>query len=279
MYNYNDQGFIESIILPNGNIISKKNLFSNGYDYQIDSIKLYHNKNRKGSYREIQNIFATLFRLDNEDDWLYLVTEDIQTYGFIRIEDLAEQSSYGYLRDKWQNDENPAINGNNNVQRYGPLLVIETKNKTIKIWDSFKKNWGTQIYVLRDILDDDNLLFSAHIYEGGRYFIYNISQEKEIVAFNFGKILFNETRTALVAYGSREYEPPTLELYSIDAHEYKKEIVIDTYTLFNISENASPYYELEWENNDRFIMTYRDIGVCTIYYENDEWKFNITVNS
>jgi hypothetical protein len=273
---------IAGIDLPDGKYVhvSRNDLGGDGYDYKIDAIKLYYTQNIDAAYKKIVNKNVRLFKNDSDDDWLYLITEDLKNYGFIRIKDISEESFYGDLEKNASsqnsyrerlNLEYSIIKTNQNIERYGPLLIIKAGNKTIKFLDTFRK-WGdVKRYLLIDMFEDNNLLIFEQHWEGSLYFIYNTDKEAQIAKFNESP-LFNENNSAFVSYGRMYTESPSFVLYSINNHEYKKEKEADIYTLLDIKKDTYPKYEIEWLNNTTLEIKYENIGSYIVYYEDEKWQ-------
>jgi hypothetical protein len=284
---YNEAGTIESFILPDGRIINRNSLTHEGYPYKIDSIKLYYTQTIESAYKKIVNTFVILYKNDSNDEWLYLVTNDLKNYGFIRVEDISENSFYGNLTNnmnsgnfytKRLNQEYSVRKTHENIERYGPLLMIKLDTKIVKIWDAFSvRGWNSvKDHLLIDIFENNDLLLYVQRYEGGFYVIYNMDKEDQVAIFNEVP-LFNENKSAFVSYGSFYSEAPTFELYSINKNEYKKEKEANICALLGINENFYPYpkYEIKWLNNTTLEIKYENIGSYTIYYENNEWQEEI----
>jgi hypothetical protein len=273
-----DRGIIQSIDLPSGETINKNNYVVKGYHYNIDAIKLYNFQTTASSYEVIENVYVMLFKTDDEG-WLCLLTGDMQKFGFIRIQDISMESFYGdpernlnsgNYYEKRLEQERAIIKSNAAIKRYGPLLVIKSGDKTVKIWDEFTNGSSIKKNLLVDVLDNNDLVILRQFYEVVHYYIFNIDQE-EMVADSLERPLFNEIKTFFVSYGSPYNETPVLELFSIDRNKYQIEKEVDIYPLLNIRMDYYPSYELEWEGNNKLKLMYEDIGIYILYYEDSIW--------
>ncbi|GHU96827.1 hypothetical protein FACS189483_00910 [Spirochaetia bacterium] len=279
---YNQKGTIESIVLPDGRVVSRDTIIDNDYSYKIDTIKLYYTQSIESAYKKIIDKNVTFFEDRNDDEWLYLITEDLESYGFIKIKDISENSFYGDVTKNSSsgnyysqrlNREYSITKTNQNIKRYGPLLIINSGGKIKKFWDSLAGRG--QRYLLIDIFDNTDLLFFVQYYEGISYFIYNIEYDTVIGAL-MGEPLFNENKNAFVSFGSFYSELPKFVLYSINKNEYKKEKEADNiYTLLDIKWDTYAKYEISWVNNTKLEIKFENIGSYIIYYENNEWQEKI----
>jgi hypothetical protein len=280
-----DQGIIQSIDFPSGEIVNRENYVVKGYYYNIDAIKLYNFPSTTSLYEVIENAYVMLFKTDDED-WLCLLTRNMQKFGFIRIQDISMESFYGdpernlnsgNYYEKRLEQGRAIIKSNTAIKRYGPLLMIESENKTVKIWDEFTNGSNIKKNLLVDVLDNNDLVILRQFYEVVHYYIFNIEQEEMVAAF-LERPLFNEIKTFFVSYGVPYNETPVLELFSIDRNKYQIEKQVDIYPLLNIRMDYYPSYELEWEGNNKLKLIYEDIGSYILYYEDNVWHEEVSKN-
>ena len=104
---------------------------------RIDFIRVYDSKNKDSEYDEIHNELVALLRLDDTDDWLYLIASRggfieegaIDIHGYINIFDMP--------RCSFAHTENRILSEHEKFQRFGPLLLINHNGNFIRVWDRF----------------------------------------------------------------------------------------------------------------------------------------------
>lgn len=259
----------ESVILKfndTQSIIIQKNFPASRecYYMDLDSIKVYERTDKKTGFQEITNKKAMLFQLPGEEDWLYLITEDFNSHGYIYVYDISKTSFYGNQKENEKSGnyykkqlyrEHEILMNNNNYNRYGPLLEIKYNNTVNKIWDSFAGSMpGTLKYLLlEDIHEHDEVLVYCQPYEGGINYIYNLRLQKFVC--KIGDIrYFNNARNAVFSleYG---YGDPgiTLEVFFIKNGIYEKIINENIPLGYNFSINGY------WINDNFFQIDYVNI--------------------
>lgn len=287
----NSEGHGESIVFPNGNKLDSRS-FYNSFFLEVDTIRLYTEKDDSSPFIKIINSTAMISEVNKADNWLYIVTIDMEHYGYIKVTDITEKTYYGDLTDSKGNNyralqqkEHALIRSRDNIKRYGPLLLIDYKGKTVRIWDILLEGniWSTVLYCLVDIDHGSDILLSAHYYEGGRYCIFNLETEQELAVFNSLPV-FNDDRSYFASLGAMHGELPVFEMYEAGQNDYTRIALINVNELFDMDKNrANPgtynvddyitsTCSLEWENNKTLHINYADLGRYTLYYENGKWN-------
>jgi hypothetical protein len=175
------------------------------YLCEIDTIKIYDSTNKKSGFSEIVNESVMLYKLPETEDWLYLVTSDLENHGFIYVYDISEGSFYGNFEENEESfnsyrmlliKEYEILKKNQNIKRYGPLLEIYYNHNVLKLWDSFSGEYGGN-YLLLDYYEEYNEAFIyKQLYEGGLYYIYSL-QTGDFVCEIGGIPYFNKSRNAV----------------------------------------------------------------------------------
>jgi hypothetical protein len=240
------------------NILKFKNGFeinmnSESYTYKFDSIKVYEKTARNADYTQLSDEKVHLFRLKDNEDWLYLRSLNSDIDGFIFIFDISEKSFYEY-RGEIASEEYKIIQGYQYFKRYGPLLIIYYENKEKRFWDGFGGETRSWLEYVVDYYHDYNeVLLQTRFWEGSSYFIYNL-QYNAIVDNIIDTPRFNPSRDRFFSIGSFYDEEPELQIYLKDGVGYK---------LLRKETMDYKYYDMyiknvEWLNNTKARITFSE---------------------
>jgi len=268
------------IQFPNSYII---NTSENFCQYKIDSINIYNSNSKESQSVEIKNKNVFLFKLPENDEWLYcFVSDDI--HGYICIYDISKESFYGNFEENRKSGntyrtllikEYELLKKYPNIKRYGPLLEIIYNHNVIRFWDSFVGENVAQKYryQLLDYYEGYNeILIRKQLWEGSEDYIYNLQSDDYVCEIE-DTPYFNKSRDAVFSleYG---YGDPIvyLRLFTIKNGVYEK-IIDESLTLdYEYSTNGF------WINNDEFQIEYNEKYYDNINDELTERKVILSVN-
>jgi len=170
------------LLFPNSYIISISEKYCK---YNIDYIKIYSSNNKDSQYIDINNEDVFLFKLPENNNWLYCYVSDF-IHGYLYVYDISKESFYGNFDDNRESgdtykilliDEYILLNKYSNIKRYGPLLEIKYNHKVINFWDSFtgEDPAGEYHFQLLNYFEKYNeILIRKQFYESSANYIYNI---------------------------------------------------------------------------------------------------------
>jgi len=201
------------LLLPDSSII---HTHGNYFSYKIDAIRIYDHANKRSNFSEIKDANVLLFKIPENEEWLYLVAskENYKYHGFISVYDLSNEAFYGDFEKNEQSGnwyasrlvkEYEVINAHQNVKRYGPLLEITYNNKVIRIWNTFhgRTDDGCYYLLLDYYQEYDEVLIYTQYYEGGTMDICSLQKLSEH-GLNGGSVCgienwpyFNKSRNAV----------------------------------------------------------------------------------
>jgi len=172
-------------------------------------LKIYEMTSRKSAFSVVKGgpdwnngHQWVLCRIPDYEDWLYaiyccnlshltgssieIIEEDIVKHGYVYLYDLLK------FQDVIENLAIMSKYENINVERHGPLLLINYNGKAIEIWDDTKK-WGAgYTFVNYDEKNNEIILFCYSIYSPASSWqgdkVFNLELEK----FVSDDITFNE---------------------------------------------------------------------------------------
>jgi len=238
------------------------NISENFCQYKIDFINLYNSNNKKSHFIEIKNKDVLLFKIPENDEWLYCFVSD-NIYGYLNIYDISEKSFYGNFEENKKSGnhykmllikEYELLKKYTNIKRYGPLLEITINNNVIKFWDSFVGEKVTQQYHYQ-LLDYykgyDEILIRKQLWEGSEDYIYNLKLANYVC--KIGDIpYFNKSRNAVFSLIYDGDPGLYLRLFLVNNKIYEK--IIDEYIPLHYDFSINGF----WINNDEFQIDYID---------------------
>ena len=221
--------------------------------YDIGDIRVYDKTTKDSNYTRIYNEDLYLVKLDENEDWLYTVSMESGTKGFIFIYDISEESFYG--KHKKESKEYKITQEHPNIKRFGPLLVIYLNNDVIKIWDKFSTEGGMRYNFIADYYPEYNeVLIRTAYYEGADYSIFSLRRKEYICSGILGYPHFNPSRERFFSIGEFYTEEPQLQIYEKRGDYfrlYKEESLDYRYSEYDIQN-------VEWVNYIKAVVHYKE---------------------
>lgn len=194
--------------------------------------------------------------------------------------EISEKSFYGNLEEnlnsgnyyrRLQNIEYKITSQNDNINRYGPLLIINHNGKTINFKDThYGEVTGKKFLILDYYKKDNEILLLEQNWDSAHMFIYNLDfEEYRCKYIDFPN--YNSTRTYMlslvyndeVVYGSTY----NLQIFKIQNNFYEE--------LFNeiifLAHVWLPFQRILWMNDHEVNIDYGEYGELII-------KINDNVN-
>jgi hypothetical protein len=253
-----DQHIIE---LSNGQKIDFR-FYNNSGVYSIDSIRVYDKTDRTGSYFEIQGGFAYFYKLDDNDDWLYIRMVDMERYninGFVSIYDISEESFYQYMNETLE-AEYKIVKEHKNFKRYGPIFIIYYDYNTIKFGDSFTGELGEKDYIIDYYPEYDEILIQTSSIDTFNFSIFNLRFNRYVYE-DSSYPFFSPSRNYIISLHSSIYDnqESILRIHSKKNNTYEK--IYETEMRYRIDGNNYKKTDtVSWVNEGEAKINYGDDG-------------------
>ena len=253
--------------------------------YNNDTLMVYEKNTRESvSFpTNYNNIF--LIKIEETPGWYYLISYDYKAQGYIYLYDISENSYYGNLEGdgkngpfpkSWLKTEYEIIKQNQNIKRYGPLLLINHNGKTTEFLDTrYGYGLAGHRYLLSDYYPEYNeILINRTWWEGWENYIYNLEYEEyrcERIEIPY----FNNTRTVLLSLVYLDniglFSIQTLKLFKINNGFYEE--------IFNQNIDIDHKWSLKnvsWINDQEARIDYGEAGEIIVKIKDDD--INIVKN-
>lgn len=235
------------------------------YHYKIDKIKVHNKTSKNSKFTEIRNRDVMVFKLEGNEDWLYLVCADYKDHGYIYIYDVSKESFYGdfteneesgnYYKSQLINEYN-ILEKHQNIKRYGPLLEISFNGNVSKLWDSFLSGWddGYRYQVVYCYPEYDEILLRIYYYEGGDHCIYSL-RSNSIVCVIGGIPKYNNSRNAVF---STDFRYSFHHGFQLDIFTIRDGIYTNNNKLYKETPDAAQYGNVDgyWIDDNHFQVDY-----------------------
>ena len=233
--------------------------------YDIDNIMIYDKTDRTSNYFEMQGGFAYFYKLDDNDDWLYIRMVDAERYnknGFVSIYDISEESFYHKYMDEMREAEYKIVKEHKNFKRYGPIFIIYYEYNTIKFGDSFTGELGCQDYIIDYYHEYDEVLIATSFVDVYKLSIFNL-KFNQYICEDIGYPFFSPSRNYIISLYPSIYDKQgsILRVYSRKNNTYEK--VYETETKYRIDT-------VSWINEEEAKINYGDDGSLTVRINNYE---------
>jgi hypothetical protein len=247
--------------------------------YNNDTLMVYE-RNTKESVSfstNYNNVF--LIKIEETPGWYYLISYDYKTQGYIYLYDISENSYYGNLEGdgkngpfpkSWLKTEYEIIKQNPNIKRYGPLLSINHKGKTVEFMDTrYGSGLAGHRYLLFNYYPEFNeILIKRTWWEGWENYIYNLEYE-EYRCERIEMPYFNNTRTSLLSLVYYEdigsFSIQTLKLFKINNGFYEE--------IFNENIDIDHKWllkDVSWINDQEAHIDYGEAGKIILRIRDDD---------
>lgn len=242
--------------------------------YNNDILTVYENSIKNNDYFITDTEIIYLYQIEDMPDWFYSISNKAEPLGYIFIYDISLESYYGdYEENKKKgklNKEYELIKQYNNINRYGPLLLIEHNGKKNQFLNSFNGLRGGLYQLINYFPMHNEMLAIEQYYEDSNTFIYNLNRnsvEAENIAYHH--LYFNEARTYLFSlgwsYGGSIF--PEVKIYKIENSFYN--LIYDD-TIYGIYSGAI-INNISWKNNNELLVDCTT-GTAQVIVDKEEVK-------
>jgi len=235
-----------------------------------DTLTVYKNNQKNSESFIINNENVFLTKIDETPGWFYLKSTRNEVEGYVYIYDISEKSFYGDLEQneksgnyyRYQINAEYKINKQNeNINRYGPLLIINHNGKITEFLDTFntyKDIFGEKFLIINYYPENNELLILETYWQGASMFIYNL-EHNEYRCKNIDIPYYNNTRTYMVTFSFNEdfglFKSMSIKLFIIRNGFYE-----EIYNEFITIDKKWLYKGIFWINNNEVHIDYGESG-------------------
>ena len=205
----NNSNFIlEKPVMENGIFMfsdgQTRNINSNSSgDFFLNHIKIYEKTSRESNYFELNgqhNRRVYFFKLDGYEDWLYLFDDKREISGFIFLYDILEEVSYENEAHSFLQEEYKISKKHRNIKRFGPVLIINYNNNSIRFGDSFSggQNVSYNDFLIGYYPEHDEAVISTGAMEHFKKSIFNLKLN-EYICKDIGEPFFNPSINSFIS--------------------------------------------------------------------------------